>query len=170
MLDFSVTFILTIVNIAVLAFILRLILFKPVSKFMAERAKKVQDSLNQASQDKAGAQKLLGEYQEKLNNVHAEAEEIIKAAQKNAKTEADKIVAEGKAAAQAQVVAGRRQLDAERQAMITRFRLEAAPLVVAASARLVQREFSGDDNRTYAAMLLDELASQRAAAAQDKGN
>ena len=161
MLDFSVTFIITIVNITILYFILRKILFKPVTKFMADRTQRVQDSLEQASQDKVTAQQLLVEYQGKLKNADADAEEIRKAAQKQAKTEAAQILAEGRAAADALIAAGRKQLDGERQAMHTCFKLEAAALVMAASARLVQREITGDDNRRFAAMLLDELAAQK---------
>ena len=161
MLDFSVTFFITIINIAVLYFVLRIILFKPVTKFMADRAKRVQDSINQARQDKSAAQKLLAEYREKLKNAEAEAGEIIKAARKNAAAEADQIISGGRAAAEALTVSTRKKLEEEQQAMLTRFRLEAAALVMAASARLVQRELSGDDNRRYANMLLEELAAQK---------
>ncbi|MCL2128283.1 MAG: ATP synthase F0 subunit B [Treponema sp.] len=161
MLDFSVTFIITIVNIAVLCFILRLILFKPVTKFMADRAKKVQDAIDQAEKEKADAQKLMLQYQEKLKNAGAEAEEILKKAYKNAGAEADRIIAGGKTAAAELVADTRKKLEAERQAMVTRFKMEAAALVIAASARLVQRDLSGDDNSRYAAMMLDELASRK---------
>jgi F-type H+-transporting ATPase subunit b len=161
MLDFSVTFIITVINIVILCFILRAILFKPVTKFMAGRAKRIQDSIDQAEQDKANAQKLLEECKSRLKNINAEAEEIIKAARKNAREEADRIIAGGREAAEALTVSAHRQLEAERQAALTRFNLEAAALVMAASARLVQRELSGDDNRRYAALMLDELAAQK---------
>jgi len=161
MLDFSVTFIITLINIVILFFILKAILFKPVSKFMAERAKKVQDSIDQADKSKSEANKLLMQYQGMMKNANAEAGEIIKTAQKNADVEAGKIIAGGRAAAEALSAAARKQIESERQAMYTRFKLEAAALVMAASARLVQREISGEDNRRYAAMLLDELSAQK---------
>ena len=161
MLDFSVTFIITIVNITILYLILRKILFKPVTKFMADRTKRVQDSLDQAKQDKNAAQKLLADYQRKLANAAEDAEDIRKTAHEKAKAEAAQIVAEGKEAADALLAAGRKHLEGERQAMLARFKLEAAALVMAASARLAQRELTGDDNRRYAAMLLDELSAQK---------
>jgi F-type H+-transporting ATPase subunit b len=161
MLDFSVTLIITVVNIAILFFILRAILFKPVTKFMADRAKRVQDSIDQAERGKASAQRLLAEYENKLNNAEAEAEEIICKARKNAGRESEKIVAEGKAEAAGIIAATRKQLEMEQQAALAKFRVEAAALVVAASARLVQRELASDDNRRYANLLLDELAAQK---------
>ena len=161
MLDFSVTFGITIINIIILTLILRKVLFKPVTKIMAERAKRVQDSIDQAEKDRADSRELLEQYQSKLKNVDAEADEIIKAARGRAETEAQRIIAEGKTAAEALTVSARKKIEAEQQAAFARFKLEAAALVMAASARLVQREFSGDDNRRFASMLLDELAAQK---------
>jgi len=164
MLDFSVTFIITAINITVLFFILRALLFKPVTKFMAERARKVQDTIAEAGRDRANAQQLLGQYQEQIKGAQSKADEIVSAGRKSAEIEAERIIAEGRATAQALVDAGHRQLEAEMQAMHARFSLEAAALVMAASSRLIQRDISGDDNRHYANMLLDELA------AAQKGN
>jgi len=161
MLDFSVTFGITILNIIILTVILRAVLFKPVTKFMAERAQRVQDSIDQAEKDKADSRGLLEQYQNKLKNADAEAEKIVKTARTSAEQEARQIVAEGKSAADAMAEAARRQIESERQAAFARFKLEAAALVMAATAKLAAREITGDDKNRYVAMLLDELAAQK---------
>jgi F-type H+-transporting ATPase subunit b len=156
----SVTFVVTIINIAILCVILRAVLFKPVTKFMAERARKIQNAIDQAERNKAQANMLLEQYEARLKTAGDEAEAIITAARETAEAEAARIVAEGKAAAEAHAANTRRQLESERQAVFARFKLEAAALVVAASARLTQRELAGEDNRRFAAMLLEELSVQ----------
>jgi len=161
MLDFSVTFIITIINITILFLILRKILFKPVTKFMADRTARVQDSIEQADKDKAQAKALLGEYEDKLKNADAEAREILKTARENAEQQAQMIVAEGKQEAANISAAARKQIEAEHQAALAKFKLEAAALVMAASARLAARDLSSDDNRRYVNMLLDELAAKK---------
>ena len=161
MLDFSVTFGITIINIIILTLILRKVLFKPVTKIMANRAQQVQDSIDQAEKDKADSRGLLEQYQNKLKNADAEAEKIVKTARASAEQEARQIVADGKAAADAMAEAARRQIESERQAAFARFKLEAAALVMAATAKLVTKDFSGDDNRRYVNMLLDELSAQK---------
>jgi F-type H+-transporting ATPase subunit b len=155
-----VTFFFTFVNIGILFFILRAILFKPVSKFMEDRAKKIRDTIDQAEKDKNQAKQLLEQYERQLKNAEAEAETIIRAARESAQRESDRIVAEGKAAVETLVANTRRQLEAERQAELAHFRTEAAALVVMASSRLVTRDLSQEDNRHYAGMLLEELAAQ----------
>jgi F-type H+-transporting ATPase subunit b len=157
----SVTFVITIVNIVILCVILRAILFKPVTKFMADRAKKVQDTIEQTEKDRVQAQKLLAQYEAKLKDADATAEEIVRAARENAGHEAEEIIAGGKAAAEALIASTRRQLESERYAALAAFKVEAALLVMAASAKLLAREINSEDNRRYANMLLDELAAQK---------
>jgi len=160
MLDFSVTFIITLINIAILCFILRVILFKPVTKFMTDRAKRVQDSIDGAERERAEAKRMLAEYEDTLKKAGDEAAQLIREARENAAKEAQRILAEAKADAANFSVNARKQIETERQAALAKFRIEAAALVLAASSRLAQRELTGDDNRKYANMLLDELSAK----------
>jgi len=157
MLDFSVTFIITIINIAILFFILRAVLFKRVTKFMADRSKRIQDSIEQSEKDKTQAKALLAQYQAQLETAEVEAETIIKAAREHARAEAEKIIAESRVSAEAALTNARKQLETEQRAALAVFRKEAAALVAAASGRLVGRELKSEDNRYCAEMLLAEI-------------
>jgi F-type H+-transporting ATPase subunit b len=161
MLDFSVTLAITIVNIVILFFILRAILFKPVTKFMEARTRKIQESLDQAEKDKIQAKALQKKYEEELNAAKTEAAELINAARVNAQAEADRITAEGKAQAEQLLERTRKHLAAEQQAAMAVFQSQAAALVLAAAGRLLQRELTQDDSRRQAALLLEELGSRR---------
>jgi F-type H+-transporting ATPase subunit b len=161
MLDFSVTFIITIVNITILFFLLRAILFKPVTKFMAERAKKVQDSIDQAARDRASAKKLLADYEARLKDADVQAQVILNAARDKADREAEHTVNNARKEAENIIAAARKQMEEERQVAIAKLTLEASALVLAATSKLVAREISSEDNRRYVNMLLDELTVQK---------
>jgi F-type H+-transporting ATPase subunit b len=161
MLDFSVTFVITIINITILFFILKAVLFKPVTKFMAERSKRVQDTIDQAQKDKDEAMRLLDEYKNKLKMSEAQAHEILKTARENAERQAQLIIADGKREAQDTVNAALKQIETERQAALSKFKIEAAALIIAVSAKLASKDFSGDDSRRYVNMLIDELSAQK---------
>jgi F-type H+-transporting ATPase subunit b len=160
MLDFSVTFFFTLINLGILFFILRAILFKPVTKFMEARSKKIRDDIEQAEKDKNQAKVLLGQYEEQLRKAGDEGEAIRKRAREAAEREAAGIISSGKAEANRIVEAGRVRLETERRAAMAQFRSEAAALVIAASSRLLQRELSGEDTRRQAALLLKELGNR----------
>jgi F-type H+-transporting ATPase subunit b len=157
------TFLVTIVNITLLFFVLRALLFKRVSKFMADRTKKVEDTLAQAEKEKNQAKQLLAAYEDRLRQAEGEAEAIIRNARENSRQEADRIMAEGKATAEAMVASARSQIEAERQAALALFKAEAAALVVAAASRLLRRELNQEDNRRLASSFLTEIAQGKTA-------
>ena len=163
MLDFSVTFVITIINIAILFFILRAILFKPVTKFMADRARRVQESIEQSEKDKNQAKALLAQYEAQLKTAETEADAIIQTAKEHAKVEAEKIIFESRISAEVVLANARKQLEKERQAAIAAFRQDAAALVIATSGRLVGREMKNEDNRQYVEMLLEEASHHKEA-------
>jgi F-type H+-transporting ATPase subunit b len=158
MLDFSVTFVITIINLAVLVIVLRVILWKPVTKFMEGRARRVQDSIEQSEKDKAQASALLAQYTEQLKTADSEAELIIRTAREHAEAEAERIIAESRTTAETMLSNTKKLLDMERREALAAFKKEAATLVVAAAGRLVGREIKGEDNQQYATMLLNETS------------
>ncbi|MDR3357043.1 MAG: ATP synthase F0 subunit B [Spirochaetaceae bacterium] len=161
MLDFSITFFFTLVNITVLFLVLRAILFKPVSKFMEGRTAKIQGEIENAAKELDEAKALRLMYENKLKNAGNEAEQIAKASCDAALKRAGEIVSDAKAQAVGIVENARKQILAERQVAFTAFRAEAAALVVAAAGRLLRRDFSGEDARADAEFVLRELGERR---------
>ncbi|MDR1024872.1 MAG: F0F1 ATP synthase subunit B [Treponema sp.] len=153
------TFLVTLINIAILFVILRALLFKPVTKFMADRSRKIEESLAGAESEKVQARQLLEQYQTQLKSADEEAEAILKSARENAGQEAERIVAEGKARAENLIAAARTRIDSEQQAALALFKTEAAALVLAAAGRLLMRDLSQEDDRRLAASLLKELST-----------
>jgi F-type H+-transporting ATPase subunit b len=162
------TFLVTIVNITVLFFVLRAILFKPVTKFMEDRTNKVQDSLDRAEKERTQAKALLKQYEDQLQRIDAEATELLRVARDNARAEADRIVAEGKAQAALLLEKGRKQLEAEQRAAMTVFRADATALALNAAGRIIRRELTSDDNYSQADLVLEELTE--GAAVQEPGH
>jgi len=123
---------------------------------MADRAKRIQDSIDQSEKDKADANNMLAQYSDKLKAVEVEANAIILKARNQAEVEAEKIIASGRASVDELMTSARKQLEMEQKAAMAAFREEAAALVVDTAGRLIGREIKGEDNQHYAAMLLKE--------------
>ena len=156
MLDFSVTFVITIINITVLFLVLRKILFKPVTKFMDDRSRRIQDSIEQSEADKASAKDMLARYEAQLEAAEAEAQDIIINARKQAQLEAERIIANGHLSAEAAMASARKKFEDERRFALAQFKQEAASLVISASSRLLEREIKTEDCRAYAQKLIEE--------------
>jgi F-type H+-transporting ATPase subunit b len=157
MLDFSVTFVFTLINIFVLFVILRLVLFKPVTKFMEKRARAVAADIEEAKNEKARAKTLLQNYETRLKNAQAEAEAIIREAHEEARKQMDKILAEGRNEARNILENARRQAEDEHRAALAAFQAEAAGLVLTAAGRLLKQELTREDSRRHAEIILQEI-------------
>ncbi|MDR1317422.1 MAG: ATP synthase F0 subunit B [Spirochaetales bacterium] len=157
MLDFSVTFVFTLINIFVLFVILRLILFKPVTKLMQTRARAIAADIEEAKSEKAQAKSLLQNYEERLKNAGAEVESIIREAREEARRQADAIVAGGRTEARNILENARKQVSAEHRAALAAFQAEAAALVVTAAGRLLRQEITREDSFRHAQMILREI-------------
>jgi F-type H+-transporting ATPase subunit b len=157
MLDFSVTFVFTLINILVLFVILRLALFKPVTRFMEKRARAVAADIEEAKNEKAQAKSLLQNYEERLKNVRTEAEAIIRDAREEARRQAEAIVAGGRAEAQNILANARDQTRAEYRAALASFQAEAAALVVTAAGRLLKQDITREDSLRHAELIVREL-------------
>ncbi|MCL2007476.1 MAG: ATP synthase F0 subunit B [Treponema sp.] len=133
-------------------------MFKPVTKFMEDRAKRIKDSIDEAEIDKAHAKDLIAKYEGSLKTANAEADSIIRYAKELANIEAEKIISDSRIIAERELTNTRKQLEMEHRAAIANFRQEAAALVVATASKLLEREIDGEDSRQYAQILLNEVA------------
>ena len=73
--------------------VLKKLLFKPVTKFMDARAKKIKDALADAAIMKGKADELAARYEGLMANADAEAERLVKEGEDRAKEEAKALLA-----------------------------------------------------------------------------
>ncbi len=110
--------ILTGINIFILFFLLSYLLFNPVRDILEKRKQKIAQELAAAAGDMASASALKEEYEAKLKNVNKEAEDILEAARKKAKTRENEIIDEARAEASRIVERANREIELEKKKAI----------------------------------------------------
>ena len=103
--------VLTIISVFILFLLASYLLFNPVRKMLDNRRDKIKGELETAAADMASAAALKKEYDAKLRNVEAEAEEILGAARKQALANENRIIAEARE--EAARIISRAQVEAE---------------------------------------------------------
>ena len=82
MLDFQVsTIVFTVINLLVLYFILRKLLFGRVNAVLEQRAARVKETIDSAEASKSQAEELRAEYEDKLTDARQEAAKLVADAQ-----------------------------------------------------------------------------------------
>jgi F-type H+-transporting ATPase subunit b len=100
-LNFSVTFLITIVNLGILYFALKKLLFGKVTKVMEDRAEKVRRELDEAAANRLGAEELKTRYEALLANAENEAEWVVREAEDRGRAEYQRLIAEAQEEASA---------------------------------------------------------------------
>lgn len=157
MLDLNMpTFVFVIINLLVLYWILKRLLFKPVKQFMENRTDSIRKSIEKAEKDKAYAAELKNEYESKLRTAREQANEIIMDARSRADSEYNAIIKTAKQDAEAILSRAREEIELERERMLKDIRNEVASLALAAASRVLEENMDNETNRAIVDKFLDE--------------
>jgi F-type H+-transporting ATPase subunit b len=135
------------INFIVLLVLLRLVLYKPVTRMLDDRAQRVRDSMQQADQARRAAEQAEADRQALLAETRREAEEIRNRADEQAKRiiadaggkaqdEANRILAQAKA-----------QAEQEHRQMMAEVRAQLADLIVVAVDRVTRNALDDSTQR-----------------------
>jgi F-type H+-transporting ATPase subunit b len=152
-------FLIVFLNLIILYFILRKILFKPVTAFMENRTNSIRNSIEDAEKKKSEAAELKRSYEEQLGNAKAEGEKIISDAIVKAGREHDKLVAEARQEAESILARAREEIENERAQMLRDVRGQVAGLALAAASKVMEANMDTESNRALVDKFIDEAGA-----------
>ncbi|MFZ5986113.1 MAG: F0F1 ATP synthase subunit B [Bacillota bacterium] len=150
------TFVFTIINLIVLYFILKRLLFKPVSEFMEKRANSIKETLENADKSKAEARDIRGKYLKELESAGEQADRIIKDAIAKARVEYDQIIQKARADAEAIRIKANEEIERERNEAIKDVRNQVVSLALEAASKVMEENMNTDVNRKLVNKFIDD--------------
>ncbi len=154
--EFWVTFAFTILNIVVLYIILKKILFKPVTKYMDNRSKKIQDALDAAEESKEMVRQMKIEYDEKIKAAKEEGQKVIDMYKNMAEKEYNSIIESAKKEADQMLASAKVELQVEKEELITSIKGEISDLVLATSEKVLKKNLDDNTNRKLISEFIKE--------------
>ncbi|UOO37268.1 F0F1 ATP synthase subunit B [Oscillospiraceae bacterium CM] len=146
-----------IINVLILFILLRVILFKPVSAFLAARSAKVEAQLKDAETKQNEALEMKASYEHHIETYEEEGREIIRHSQVKASQEAQEIVKDARGQAERLMTDAHERIAAEKAQAIAEARTEVALLATEIAARILKREVSAVDNKAVAEDFFREM-------------
>jgi len=140
--------VISLINIAVLFILLRLILWKYINRFLAARSARVRSELENVEKTRLEVEALKREYDEKIEGIEARGRDLIRESQIKASEEAAETLAEAKEKAMAMIQEARERIAEEKETAIINARHEIAALATDMAARILKREVSPEDTKT----------------------
>ncbi len=157
MIDINATLVLTILNFIILLVVLRMILFKPLAKFLDERAQTIADSLRFAEENKKRAGEIAAEKDAIISETRKKAAEIMEKATANASDEGREIVRKAREETQAILTSAQKELAEEAGRVKRELRAEVSGMVVAIAEKVLAREIRTEEHKSIIEDGLDRL-------------
>ena len=129
--------ILLAIAILVMFTFLSYLLFNPARDFLKKRQERVKQDIDQAAADKEEARKLREDYESRIQNIQAEADEILSAARKKALENETRIVDEAKEEAARILSRARNHAELEKKAAAEDMKKEMIVVASAMAGKLV---------------------------------
>ncbi len=146
--DFNLIF--TVLNILILAFLMKKFLYKPVLAIIEKRQAEADEALDQANKAKSEADKIKSEYEKNLAEAEEESRKTISEAKKTAGDEYKRIVAEAETKAKEIRVAAEDDAVKRKAQIIKSAEKDLADLALNAAAKVVGAQAAeGIDKSLY---------------------
>jgi F-type H+-transporting ATPase subunit b len=143
-----------LINFGILLFVLYKFAFGPVLKMLEDRTKKIEKGLKDAE----ASHKKLAEISEKesavLVEARVQAQEIIKKAEDMAVTQAQSIVLTAREQTEKMLAVAQKQIEQEKEKILTEVKLEVAGLVVMATEKIIHEKLDSTKDKELISQII----------------
>ncbi len=154
--EFWATLFFTVLNILILYFILKKILFKPVSKYMETRSNKIKEALDMAEEARRKVESMEEEHKARLKEIKEEGALLMNSYEKKAKEQYDEIIVKAKEDAERMIQNTRNELEVEKEQLLAGLKGEISNLVLEASEKVLGKNLDSKANRELIETFLKE--------------
>lgn len=133
---------LTILNFALLVFLLTKFAWKPIIGALEKREEQVRTDKETAAQARVDAEKLKAELDEKLAHISEEAAKKMAQAVKIGETQKEQLLAQAKSQAESLISQAREQITAEKDKALHEVQSQIAQLSVLAASRVIEQNIT----------------------------
>ena len=137
----------SLINIAVLFLLLRLILWKHINRFLSARADRIRTELEDAEARRQSAEELKQEYENKIETIEAQGRDLMRESQIKAAEEAEELLSETREKARVMIQEARQRIEEEKERAVENAHHEIAQLATDMAARILRREVSAGDSQ-----------------------
>lgn len=152
---------LTLLATLILFFVLRKLLYKPVSKMLSDRKERIKQSIDGANNLKLEAANLKEEYELKIAEAKKEAQEIIEAGRKRGEEIKESILAEAKEEANSILERAKREIIHEKEKALIDIKAQSAEMALLIASKVIEENLSLDKQQQLISKFVDEVGTQR---------
>lgn len=150
----------SLINLILLFLIVKKFLFKPVNTMLSNRQRELDEKYEAADEAKRLAEENKLLWDEKIESVKGETEEMLKKAQDSAKRQSESIVSKAKEQADGIIRQAENQAVLERKRAEEEMKQEIVSVSTAIANKLLKREINIDDHRELIDSFIQKIGDE----------
>lgn len=155
------TLIFTWLNLLILFLIVKKLFFKPMQKMLSEREKEISSSYERADTREKEAEKLKASYEEKISHAEGEAEKIVSNAVAGAEARSGAIVKEAEEKASAMIERAQKSIEAQRETAFSELKEDVSSMAVEIAKKIIERDIDEKDHERLINEALEGLGGKK---------
>ena len=150
----------TLLNFLLVLFVGKKFLYGPVMKIIQDRQKEIDDMYTAANSARQEAQSLQQEYQQKLNDASATADQMVQQAVSRAQNREEEILRKANADAAAIMDKAANDIALEKKKAVNDAKNEISGLALAIASKVVEKELKPEEQSAMIDRFINELGDQ----------
>lgn len=146
-------------NLLIVYLFLSKLLFKPIKNMIDSRQKEIDDMYSDAESEKAMAEKMKGEYEEKLNSANEKSEEILKDAHRRALLREEEIIRDAEAKAKRTLERAEEEIELEKKKAVNDVKNELSEMAIGIASAVIERDVSAEEHRELIDEFIEKMGS-----------
>ena len=146
----------TLLVFGITMYVLKRVAFPRIQEALDKRANAIRDSIESAEKTREEADKILEEYRARLREAREQADDIVARARKAAEATTTQATNEGREKREELLAAARRDIEAETRRSLERIRKEVADLTVLTTEKVTRKTLDTEDQKR----LIDEALAE----------
>ena len=144
-------------NLLIIYLVLRKILFHPIKNMIDSRQKEIDDMYENAEKDKAAAESMRKDYEEKLENAAEESEEMLRTAQRRALLKEEEILKEAAEQARRTKERAEEQIALEKRQAMNDIKDEVSAIAIQIAEAVVARDVKATEHAELIDGFIDSM-------------
>jgi F-type H+-transporting ATPase subunit b len=147
----------TLLAFGITMLVLKRYAFPKISDALEERSQKIAKNIEESERQRAEADELLAEYRERLKEAREQADDIVARAKRAGESAKAEATDEGRAKREELVAAARKDIEAETKRSLDDLRKEVADLTILATEKVARKSLSEEDQKRLVEEALSEV-------------
>jgi len=160
----------TLIAFGITYYVLKRLAFPRIAEALDKRRRAIDESIESAVRTKEEADELLTEYRARLKEAREQADDIVARSRKAADANEEESKAEAKRYREELMESTRRDIDSETRRALDEIRKEVAELTVLATEKVTRKSLDDDDQRRLIEEALSEVDFSALAGPEKKGS